>query len=83
MDLVVSTPNGTILSQCDKRDDFDHDVVSFHFLDGDILGIFTYVYVVFSIFVLQEYVLTLINLIIGMKSCLQNILSWLLVSQIS
>ena len=37
MDLYLSTSNGFVSSKiCDKRDDFDFDIVNFPFLDGDV-----------------------------------------------
>ena len=35
--LNLSTSNGTVYTKiCDKRDDFDFDVVDFPFIDGDV-----------------------------------------------
>ena len=37
MDLHLSSSNGSVSSKIyDKRDDFDFDIVSFPFLDGDV-----------------------------------------------
>ena len=37
LDLNLSTYNGTVSTKiCDKRDDFDFDIVNFPFLDGDV-----------------------------------------------
>ena len=56
LDLNLSIPNGTVSTKiCDKRDDFDFDIVNFPFLDGDVhLTAFTYL----SLFVSLEHLLT-------------------------
>ena len=37
MDLNLSITNGIISSKiCDKRDDFNYEIVNFPFLDGDV-----------------------------------------------
>ena len=37
LDLHLSVSNGFVSSKiCDKRDDFDFDIVNFPFLDGDV-----------------------------------------------
>ena len=37
MDLNLCISNGTVSTKiCDKRDDFDFDIVNFPFLDGDV-----------------------------------------------
>ena len=37
MDLNLCIPNGTVSTKIyDKTDDFDFDIVNFHFLDGDV-----------------------------------------------
>ena len=39
LDLHLSISNGFVSSKiCDKRDDFDFDIVNFPFLDGDVPG---------------------------------------------
>ena len=38
MDLNLCISYGTVSTKiCDKRDDFDFDIISFPFLDGDVL----------------------------------------------
>ena len=40
MDLNLCISNGTVSTKIyDKRDDFDFDIVYFHFLDGDVPGV--------------------------------------------
>ena len=37
VDLNLCISNGTVSTKIyDKRDDFDFDIVNFHFLDGDV-----------------------------------------------
>ena len=49
LDLHLSISDGFVKTKiCDKRDDFDFDIVNFPFLDGDVLrssfGILWYLY---------------------------------------
>ena len=54
LDLNLSTSNGTVSTKiCDKRDDFDFDIVNFPFLDGDVPRRTSYL----SLFVSLEHLL--------------------------
>ena len=60
--LNLSIPNGTVSSKIyDKWDDFNFEMVNGPFLDGDVPRSPPMVYIFFSLFVLQEYVLMLMT----------------------
>ena len=61
-DLNLSIPNGTVSPKIyDKWDDFNFEIVNGPFLDGDVPRSPPMVYIFFSLFVLQEYVLMLMT----------------------
>ena len=60
LDLNLSITNGIVSSKIyDKLDDFNFEIVNFPFLDGDVPRPLPMVYILLSLFVLQECVLML------------------------
>ena len=62
LDLSLSITNGIVSSKIyDKRNDFNFEIVNFHFLMEIILAPLPMVYIFLSLFVLQECVLMLMT----------------------
>ena len=62
-DLNLSITNGIVSSKIyDKRDDFNFEIINFPFLGGDVLALLPMVYIILSLFVLQECGLMLMTL---------------------
>ena len=63
LDFNLSITNGKVSSKIyDKRDDFNFETVNFPFLDGDVPRSPSYgVYILLSLFVLQESVLLIMT----------------------
>ena len=71
--MNLSISNGIVSSKIYvKRVDFNFEIVNFRFLHGDVLrfpsyGIYIYIYIFRSLFVLQECVLMLMTLFLTAK----------------
>ena len=62
LDLDLSITNGRVSTKIyDKRDDFNFEIVNVPFLDGEAPHSLSMLYTFRDLFVLQEYVLTLMT----------------------
>ena len=75
MDLNLCISNGTVSTKIyDKRDDFDFDIVSFPFLDGDVPGVPHMGYTYLNLLDLPERLQILMTLTTVIKRLLPNFL---------
>ena len=69
LDKHLSISDGFVKTNiCDKRDDFDFDIVNFPFLDGDVPRSTSYgVYIFLNLFFLLECLVMSLTLILGIN----------------
>ena len=68
LDLHLSISDGFVKTKIyDKRDDFDFDIVNFPFLDGDVPRSASYGVCIFNLFVLLEFLVMLMTLILVIR----------------